>query len=128
MQKIIFIAAGGAIGATMRYLIFGFVEKFTQGVFFWETLTVNVLGSFLAGLLWGIFESFSVSPNIRLFIFVGVLGALTTFSTFSLETFYLMRDGHIKLALLNILANNVLCIGFVFVGFFLSKPLISIIK
>ncbi|MDD3375129.1 MAG: fluoride efflux transporter CrcB [Candidatus Omnitrophica bacterium] len=125
MEKIIFLATGGAIGATMRYFIFGLIEKHMHGVFFWETLTVNVLGSLVAGFLWGIFETFSVSPNLRLFIFVGILGALTTFSTFSLETFYLMRDGEMKLALLNILANNVFCITAVFVGFFLSKPLVN---
>lgn len=125
MEKIIFVATGGAIGATMRYFIFAFIEKHMHGIFFWETLTVNVLGSLIAGFLWGVFETFSVNPNMRLFIFVGILGALTTFSAFSLETFYLMRDGEMKLALLNILANNVSCIVAVFVGFFLSKPFIN---
>ncbi|MDP8263863.1 MAG: fluoride efflux transporter CrcB [Candidatus Aceula lacicola] len=126
MEKILFIATGGALGTTFRYLIFGFVEKHMHGVFFWETFTVNVLGSLMAGFLWGTFETFSVSPNVRLFIFVGILGALTTFSTFSLETFYLMRDGQMKLALLNVLANNVACIAAVFIGFFISKPFINI--
>jgi len=127
MLRFFVIALGGAIGTLLRYVIGGLDYKFSNGVFPISTLVVNVTGSLAIGFLWGIFDRFAVSPNIRLFIFIGILGGYTTFSTFSLESFNLFRDGEYKIALMNILVSNGLAITFVFAGFFVSRSLLNLI-
>jgi CrcB protein len=99
-----------------------------NGVFPWGTLFVNITGSFAIGLLWGVFESGNLTPNARNFMFIGVLGGFTTFSTYAFESFSLFRDGEIKLALSNLIISNVLCVALVFGGFLLSRYLINLIK
>ena len=128
MVKFLYIAIGGAIGALLRYGISGLPHKYTDGVFPWGTLSVNLLGSLLIGILWGAFERFDISPNVRTFLFIGVLGAFTTFSTYSLESFNLLRDGEIKLALSNIMISNIACIALVFAGFVVSRYMVSLFK
>jgi CrcB protein len=98
------------------------------GVFPWGTLLVNMMGSFIIGLLWGVFETGNLSTNVRNFIFIGVLGGFTTFSTFALESLNLFRDGEMKLALSNLLVSNILGVALVFVGFLLSKYIINFMK
>lgn len=78
---------------------------------------------FFAGFLWEIFDRTAVSPTARLFVFIGFLGGYTTFSSFGLETFNLVRDGEYKLALYNVLVSNILGIALVFLGFFASRNL-----
>lgn len=128
MTKFILLAAGGAIGTLLRYSLSGLTYKIIDGIFPWGTLFVNLTGSLSIGLLWGLFEIENLSPNMRNFIFVGVLGGFTTFSTFTLESFNLFRDGEIKLALSNLLISNIFGIVFVFAGFLLSKYIINLIK
>jgi CrcB protein len=84
-------------------------------------MSVNVLGSFIIGILWGFAEQTTMSVNLRVLLFTGFLGGFTTFSTFALETLNLMRDGEYKFALLSFLGNNVLGIIFAFLGFILFK-------
>jgi len=128
MTKLIILAAGGAIGTLLRYTLSGFTYKMLNGGFPWGTLVVNLAGSFIIGLLWGVFEIENLSTNIRNFIFIGILGGFTTFSTFALESFSLFRDGEVKIALLNIVASNVLGILLVFAGFLLSRHIINFIR
>ena len=128
MTKILLLAAGGAIGTLLRYSLSGLTYKLFNGVFPWGTLLVNLAGSFAIGLLWGFFDIENLSSNIRNFIFIGVLGGFTTFSTFALENFSMFRDGQIKLALSNILASNIIGIALVFAGFLLSKYIINAIR
>lgn len=125
-MKIVLLMTGGALGTFFRYLISGLPHKYTDIVFPWGTLLVNVSGAFIIGLIWGIFEERGISPHIRTFIFIGFLGGFTTFSTFALETLNLFKEGAIKLAFVNILANNLLCIIMVFGGFFLAKGLLNL--
>lgn len=127
MLKFFIIALGGGIGTLLRYLVGGLDYRFSSGIFPISTLVVNVTGSFVIGFLWGMVDRFAISPNIRLFIFIGILGGYTTFSTFSLESFNLLRDGEYKIALANIVLSNVLAIGFVFLGFFASRSLMNLI-
>lgn len=121
MVKLLLIALGGALGSLARYSASGFAQQKYGGVFPVGTLTVNLAGSFLIGLLWGLAENSTLNPNVRTFLFVGILGGFTTFSTFSLETLNLLRDGEFKLALVNILLNNVVGIVLAFVGLMLAK-------
>ncbi len=101
LKRILIIAAGGSIGAVLRYLISEIVYRFTSPTFPWGTLTVNLLGCYLIGLAWQYSEMYMVSTGTRIFVLTGILGAFTTFSTFSLETLTLLRDGEIKMAVLN---------------------------
>ena len=128
MMNLLYIALGGAIGALLRYGISGLPYRYLNGVFPWGTLSVNFLGSFAIGFLWGTFERFDISPNLRAFIFIGILGSFTTFSTYSLESFNLLRDGEIKLALSNILISNALCLSVVFLGFVMSRYLANLFR
>lgn len=125
MLRFFVIALGGAIGAVLRYLVGGLDYRFSGGIFPVSTLVVNASGSLITGFLWGIVDRFAIPPNMRLFIFVGILGGYTTFSTFSLESFNLLRDGEYRIALLNIFFSNTLAVGFVFLGFFALRSLIN---
>ena len=121
MLRFFIIALGGAIGTLGRYFMGGLDYRFSNGVFPISTLAVNVTGSLAIGFLWGIADRFTISPNTRMFIFIGILGGYTTFSTFSLETFNLMRDGEYRIALWNVALSTVLSIGAVFAGYIISK-------
>ena len=127
-MKLLIIAIGGAIGSVARYLASGFVHRFSGAVFPWGTMAVNLAGSFLIGFLWELFDRTAATPNARLLVFVGFLGGFTTFSTYSLETFNLMRDGEYRLALYNVVASNVLGIALVFAGFMVSRYLIGLFR
>jgi CrcB protein len=128
MVKIILLAAGGAIGTLLRYTLSGVTYRVMGGIFPWGTLAANLTGSFAIGLLWGFFELEDISPHMRNFIFIGVLGGFTTFSTFALESFNLIRDGEIKLALSSIVVSNVIGVALVFSGFVISRYIITLMK
>lgn len=128
MIKFVCIAVGGAVGAVLRYLVSGWAQQASGGVFPWGTLSVNLLGSFLIGFLAGFFESVMVSSQARIFLLIGVLGAFTTFSTFAIENVNLLRDKEYVLALTNILISNLAGICLVFAGYFLSRYLIAFVK
>ena len=125
MFRLFFIAFGGAIGTLLRYIISGLDYKFSGGVFPVSTFIVNLSGSLIIGFLWGLSDRFVVSPNIRLFVFIGILGGYTTFSTFTLESFNLLRDGEYGIVAANVLLSAIFGIGCVFLGFFASKFLIN---
>lgn len=128
MLKIIFLLTGGALGSLSRYLVSGAAHKIISGTFPWGTLVVNATGSLLIGFCWGIVEMRDVSPQTRLFVFVGFLGGYTTFSSYALESMNLIRDGDFRMAILNLFLNNLLSLVFVFAGYFLSKGLFTYLK
>ena len=125
MLKIIYLLAGGALGSLSRYLVSGWVHGLVSGTFPWGTLLVNTSGSFVIGLLWGMFEMRDMAPHIRTFAFIGFLGGYTTFSSYALETMNLVRDGDVGMAAMNIVMNNLLALVFVFAGYFLSRALLT---
>lgn len=98
MNMIFAVAAGGAIGAVSRYLVMSGIGSWLGHGFPYGTLTVNVIGSFIFGSLIEIMAlSWSPTPEIRAFCVVGILGAFTTFSTFSLDTVVLIeRSNYIR--------------------------------
>jgi CrcB protein len=128
MYPLIYIAIGGAAGALLRYSVSGYIFRNSDGLLPWGTIAVNLIGCFIIGFLWNIFENFTYSPNTRAFIFIGILGAFTTFSTFGIESFYLLKDGEIKLGIINILISNVGGIGLVAIGYILSKSLLKVLR
>jgi len=127
MLKYSLVAIGGAIGAVLRYAVLGLVQT-GNTVFPWGTLVVNVTGSFLIGLLWAFFDQGAISPNMRIFLFIGVLGGFTTFSAFSLETMNLIRDSEKTLALFNVAMAILAPIVFAFIGLFVGKYMLSLFK
>lgn len=121
IQKFLAVALGGSIGAVARYVIFILFERLQNHTFPWATLAVNLIGSFLIGLLWGYFGKNFISPGLRMFIFVGILGSFTTYSAFAFDVFSMSKDGEIKQLLLYILATNFFGIGLAFTGFYLIR-------
>lgn len=94
------VGIGGGLGAIARFALSGFILPHTlQEKFPWPTFTVNVLGCLIAGILFALAEKSNVfSPNLRLFLFTGLLGGFTTFSAFGVETFFLLRRGDFFIA------------------------------
>jgi len=109
---------GGFIGAILRYLLSGTVQKWSgSGSFPYGTLVVNLLGCLLIGLLSQVLESRNIlSSEIRSFVFIGTLGAFTTFSTLGNETMNLLRNGETALSLLNIGTHLVIGLTAVWLG------------
>ena len=128
MFKFLSIALGGAAGALLRYGVSGLISRSFSGGFPLGTLTVNLIGSFLIGLIWGVLEIATISQNLRLFLLIGLLGSFTTFSTFSLENFSMIRDGEYWLVLCNVALSVVLGVMFVFIGFFVSRFTLDILR
>jgi CrcB protein len=89
----LYVAMGGGLGAVLRYGMTGWVQAWTASPFPWGTLTVNVLGSLLLGAAVVWLETTVASTQLREFVTIGLLGAFTTFSTFSYEAIALLRDG-----------------------------------
>ncbi|GBD18264.1 Putative fluoride ion transporter CrcB [bacterium HR27] len=97
-MQVLFVALGGALGATLRYLVTGWVQQRVD-FFPWGTLAVNFLGSFLIGIVLELTLRGFLSSQARLFLAVGILGGFTTFSSFSWETLALLEDGDLVPAL-----------------------------
>jgi CrcB protein len=128
MYKILYLVVGGAIGTVARYFISGFAQKYMGSGFPWGTLVVNITGAFIIGFIWGLFETIEIRSGFRIFVFIGILGGFTTFSSFALETMNLYKQGEVKMAFFNILANNALAIILVFVGFMAARGILGIMK
>ena len=124
MQKTIFIAFAGLVGTLLRYWLSGLVARQYGETFPWGTLAVNLIGSFLAGAMYYLAdERFLIPPTLRTIILIGLLGGFTTFSSYGLQTFTLLRDGEIGWAAINIAASNVFGLLMVWTGYVLSKAL-----
>lgn len=128
MLKIALITLGGGIGAAFRHLLFVLVQNTTGTSFPSGTLAVNLVGSFAIGLLWCLFEGAKLSPEFRFFIFTGLLGGFTTFSTYTRETMQLFKVGEWKTAIAYIGASNILGILLVFAGYFLAKNMLIALR
>ena len=116
---LVLVGAGGAIGSVLRYVASGLVQRLDfWGSFPAGTLAVNVFGCAVLGLLGGLSDSRSLfGPGARLFVFIGILGGFTTFSTFSYETLALIRAGEGMKAVLNVGASLLLCLAGTWLGY-----------
>ncbi len=107
MLKLCYIAIGGATGAVARWAISGWVARVSGGAFPWGTVTVNLAGSFLLGLLACVFYHTPALPAARAGLMIGLLGAFTTFSTFSVDTLRMLEQGQARSAVLYSLGSVV---------------------
>ena len=122
MQQFLAIAGGGALGAVLRFLMASNISRVFGREFPYGTLTVNILGSFLMGLVFVlIVERDIISAEWRSVIMVGFLGAFTTFSTFSLETLSLLESGELSRAALNIFLSVALCLVATWLGLIIGR-------
>jgi len=110
-MQVLAIATGGAFGALLRFWVSNGIYSVLGRSFPYGTLVVNVLGSLLMGFLYVMLvDKLSLGPQWRAALLIGLLGAFTTFSTFSLETVNLVEEGEVVKALLNVLLSVVLCL------------------
>ena len=119
MLTYLYVALGGALGSVARYAASGAIARASNEVFPWGTLLVNVTGCFIIGLfamLTGPDGRVLVPPDARQFFMVGVCGGYTTFSSFSLQTLALARDGDMARAGANVAASVLLCLVGVYLG------------
>jgi CrcB protein len=128
MKLILSIAAGGSLGAVGRFMVARALNRFTGTLFPWGTLTVNIIGSLLIGFFFEFFDRSTISPENRALITIGFLGSFTTFSTYSLESVNLVKNGEFRLAAANVAANNIVGILAVIAGIMASRVLFKFMK
>jgi CrcB protein len=123
LQQLLIIGFGGFMGAISRYLVyFGLSHFIKNNMLSWGTLTVNLLGSFLIGIILGLslkYDFINKGTVLNILFVTGFLGAFTTFSTFSQDNLLLLIDRQYVLFVINILLNLVLGIALVAAGYFL---------
>jgi len=118
------IAVAGAIGALARYGLEGLVSRRAPGAFPWGTFAVNVSGAFVLGFVFTVMtEQFTVAPWIRGAVTIGLLGAYTTFSTLSFESYRLVEDGAIGIAAANMFGSLAAGLGAVYLGVITGRAL-----
>ena len=120
MQTILFVGAGGFLGAIARFLLSGWVQKSFESMFPMGTLFVNALGGLLIGFLALYFQA-HIAPEYRALVITGFLGALTTFSTFSYETVMLLEHGAYVKAVANVVLSILITLLATMLGMFLYK-------
>lgn len=125
MGKVLLVGLGGFLGTILRYGLGGWIARLKSGWSFpIETMVINVLGCLVIGWLAGLSESRGIfAGTTRAFLFIGVLGGFTTFSTFGYETFQLLRDGQWPAAALSTGAQVTLGIGAVWAGHVLARTM-----
>lgn len=118
ITTVIFVALGGAFGSVLRYLLAAWTQSISRSIDFpYGTLAVNLIGCFVIGFLAELAESRGVfTPESRVFVFIGILGGFTTFSSFGNETINLLRDGESFNALANVGANVIVGLILVWLG------------
>ena len=128
LTRYLWVAIGSALGGMARYWMTIAVVTLTGPAFPWATILINILGSFVIGYFGTLTlqsGKYPASDNLRLFVMVGVCGGFTTFSSFSLQTFDLMRTGAWGRALANVVCSVVLCIAAVAAGHLLAQQSVA---
>ena len=121
MKMIFAIGLGSFIGGVSRYLLTILIQNKTTSAFPYGTLFVNILGCFFIGLVYSLSEKGTLNADWRLFLATGILGGFTTFSAFSMQTFFLLREGLLTTAFLYTGLSIVLGFAATALGFFLIK-------
>lgn len=127
MMLILWVALGGALGAVCRYLLTALVDQVPIGPWKLGTLTVNLIGCFLFGLVWARADmKLQLEAPMAIALMGGFLGALTTFSTFAFHTTALVKQSDYAWAAVNLLTNNGLGIAMIFAGMAVAHGLIPV--
>ncbi|MDX9845961.1 MAG: fluoride efflux transporter CrcB [Tenuifilaceae bacterium] len=122
LRLILIVGTGGFIGTVGRFLLSRVIHANTLTSFPLGTFTVNIIGCLLIGIIYGISgKSNIISPDLRLFLTVGVCGGFTSFSTFSSENIFLLRDGNFMLFALYTSLSVFLCLVAVYLGNLITK-------
>jgi CrcB protein len=131
-MKVLAVLIGGAAGSLCRYALSHEINKicgkYLSVGFPYGTITVNLVGSFFVGLFFGLCECYIISDNLKIFLFVGLLGGFTTFSAYAFESFSLLCNGRYGLAVWNFVISNAAAILCVCVGFAISKIIFNFLK
>ena len=124
MLDFLAISLGAIVGANARYLVSRFTAKTFDPAFSYGTLSINILGSFVAGffMIWTT-ERVLIDPRWRLLVVVGFCGGFTTFSSYAYESMAYLQQGQWTLMLTNVLANNLLCLFAALAGMGLARVL-----
>jgi fluoride exporter len=126
MKTLLLVALGGALGASCRYGVGVAATHLGSGHFPWGTFSVNIIGSFILGVLVAMMTfSWSPSPELRAFVVVGVLGGFTTFSAFSLDVVLLIERGRLVLAALYLVGTVVISVAGLFAGMRLTRMMLA---
>lgn len=132
LMQYLLVGVGGALGSVGRFWVSGLVAERIGERFPWGTIIINITGSFLIGLLAGLMRPPSgrwlATANTRVFFTYGICGGYTTFSSFSLQTLDLMREGEWLHAGANVVLSVVLCMVAVWLGYALALTLNKIMK
>ena len=122
MFKYFIVFIGSGIGGSFRYWLSSLIHKYAPPYFPYGTFVINILGSLILGwMIFGLDEKDLINPSLKLFIGIGFCGGFTTFSTFSLETFNLMKNGEILLAGLNILLSVIISLIGIYIAYLLTR-------
>ena len=118
LPQLLWVGVGGFLGSVGRFVISGFINRLSPALAFpIGTLAVNILGCFLIGLLHGLAESRNIlGTDTRIFLFIGVLGGFTTYSTFGFESLALLKDGAMLKASANIIIHVFVGLAAVWLG------------
>ena len=118
LPQLLWVGVGGFLGSVGRFVVAGFFNRLSPALAFpIGTLAVNILGCFLIGLLYGLAESRNIlGTDIRIFLFIGVLGGFTTYSTFGFESLMLLKDGEFFKTSANILLHVFVGLSAVWIG------------
>jgi CrcB protein len=120
-MKFLFLALGGSIGAILRYLVSLFSIKYMTWGLPMGTLIVNILGSFLIGFAFVFLGREQINLNLKIFLFIGIFGSFTTFSTYMFEALDFFKTGNIKMALFYIGISNIVGLIAVYMGYYLGE-------
>jgi len=124
MEQYVFIGLGGFLGSIARFGLASVIQNRTESLFPYGTLAVNVIGCFVIGLLMTLFqERVTAGPNLRLFLVIGLLGGFTTFSSFSYDTFAMLKSGNLLGAGLNAGMSLFGCLAATWAGFYAGENL-----
>ncbi|MBF0387417.1 MAG: fluoride efflux transporter CrcB [Candidatus Omnitrophica bacterium] len=119
MDKLLVVFLGGGIGSVLRFCLSGAVQRAVPGNFPFGTLTVNLAGCFIIGVLWALSGRVNLPFLASAFLFAGVLGGFTTFSAFGIETIALIHGGAWRPALLYVALSNALGLSLAALGYYL---------